>query len=63
MAQLDAAMPSFSGPTEMHSFAGVLFDMDGTIVDSTAAIVKHWHKSVEFASCTVNLPASHMRIG
>jgi hypothetical protein len=25
-------------------FKGLLFDMDGTIIDSTDAIVKHWHK-------------------
>ncbi|PHH82679.1 hypothetical protein CDD83_3193 [Cordyceps sp. RAO-2017] len=25
------------------SFSGFLFDLDGTLVDSTAAIVKHWH--------------------
>ncbi|EON61475.1 hypothetical protein W97_00690 [Coniosporium apollinis CBS 100218] len=36
--------PSFSAPAEEHSFAGLLFDMDGTIIDSTDAIVKHWHK-------------------
>ncbi|KAL8771181.1 MAG: hypothetical protein Q9209_003352 [Squamulea sp. 1 TL-2023] len=35
---------TFSGPAEIHQFAGFLFDMDGTIVDSTAAITKHWHK-------------------
>ena len=34
----------FNGPAEIHTFAGLLFDMDGTIVDSTDAIVKHWHK-------------------
>lgn len=38
--------PAFTGPPEIHTFAGVLFDMDGTIVDSTDAIVKHWHKFV-----------------
>jgi glycerol 3-phosphatase-1 len=32
------------GPAEVHSFAGLLFDLDGTLVDSTAAIVKHWHR-------------------
>ena len=36
--------PLFNSAPEIHSFAGVLFDMDGTIVDSTDAIVKHWHK-------------------
>ncbi|MCJ1284782.1 hypothetical protein MMC26_004118 [Xylographa opegraphella] len=37
---------SFTGPAEVHSFAGLLFDMDGTLIDSTEAIVKHWHKSI-----------------
>ncbi len=37
---------TFTGPEETHVFAGVLCDMDGTIVDSTDAIIKHWHKSV-----------------
>ncbi|MCJ1359741.1 MAG: hypothetical protein MMC33_009743 [Icmadophila ericetorum] len=35
---------TFTGPAQIHSFAGLLFDLDGTIVDSTDAIVKHWHK-------------------
>jgi len=35
---------SFSAQTQVHSFDGLLFDFDGTIVDSTEAIVKHWHK-------------------
>ena len=38
--------PAFTGQPETHTFAGLLFDMDGTIVDSTDAIVKHWHKFV-----------------
>ncbi|KAI1815484.1 HAD-like protein [Poronia punctata] len=25
------------------TFDGLLFDMDGTIIDSTSAVVKHWH--------------------
>ena len=37
---------AFTGPEETVSFAGVLSDMDGTIIDSTDAIIKHWHKSV-----------------
>lgn len=37
---------AFTAPMESHSFAGILLDLDGTIVDSTEAIVKHWHKSV-----------------
>lgn len=35
--------PSFTGMSEVHTFAGILFDLDGTIVDSTDAIVKHWY--------------------
>ncbi|KAF4921653.1 Glycerol-1-phosphate phosphohydrolase 2 [Colletotrichum viniferum] len=26
------------------SFAAILFDMDGTIIDTTSAIVEHWHR-------------------
>ncbi|KAI4238699.1 MAG: hypothetical protein LQ349_000916 [Xanthoria aureola] len=35
---------TFTGPAETHTFDGILFDMDGTIVNSTDAITKHWHK-------------------
>ncbi|BDD54758.1 hypothetical protein MPDQ_005182 [Monascus purpureus] len=35
---------SFSALPQVFTFDGVLSDFDGTIVDSTAAIVKHWHK-------------------
>ena len=42
----DKKEASFTAPVETHSFAGILLDLDGTIVDSTDAIVKHWHKSV-----------------
>lgn len=38
--------PAFTGKPETHICGGILFDMDGTIVDSTDAIVKHWHKCV-----------------
>ena len=34
----------FTSPNETVECAGALFDMDGTIIDSTDAIVKHWHK-------------------
>lgn len=46
--------PFFTGRPETRDFAGILFDMDGTIVDSTDAIVKHWHKCALFghAFCT-----------
>lgn len=36
------------GHNNVHcqSFAGFLFDMDGTIVDTTKAITKHWNAYV-----------------
>jgi glycerol 3-phosphatase-1 len=33
----------FTAPPETVSFDGLLFDMDGTISDSTAALEKFWH--------------------
>ncbi|KAK8196701.1 DL-glycerol-3-phosphatase [Zalaria obscura] len=35
---------NFTAPAEVHSFSALLFDMDGTIIDSTNAIIKHWHQ-------------------
>ncbi|KAK2775337.1 hypothetical protein FQN52_004021 [Onygenales sp. PD_12] len=35
---------TFSAPPQVLSFDGLLFDFDGTIVDSTPAIIKHWHR-------------------
>lgn len=37
---------SFSGPQETLEFDGFLFDMDGTIIDSTPAIEKYWEEYV-----------------
>jgi glycerol 3-phosphatase-1 len=34
---------SYSGAPVQEFFHGLLFDMDGTIIDSTPAVVKHWH--------------------
>ncbi|RYP28853.1 hypothetical protein DL767_007011 [Monosporascus sp. MG133] len=34
---------SYTAPPQTLKFSGLLFDMDGTIIDSTAAVVKHWH--------------------
>ncbi|KAG6031822.1 hypothetical protein E4U41_007437 [Claviceps citrina] len=34
-------------PPQQASFSGFLFDMDGTIIDSTPAIVKHWHTTAK----------------
>ncbi|KAL4809602.1 HAD-like domain-containing protein [Aspergillus unguis] len=39
-----ATTGSFSAPPQLLTFDGLLSDFDGTIVDSTDAIVKHWHK-------------------
>lgn len=40
---LPATEASDTGPTVQWTFDGFLFDMDGTIIDSTDAVVKHWH--------------------
>ncbi|KAF2198685.1 HAD-like protein [Delitschia confertaspora ATCC 74209] len=42
MAHVDET--SFSAAAEVHTFHGLLFDMDGTIIDSTDAVVKNWYK-------------------
>jgi glycerol 3-phosphatase-1 len=34
--------PDYSLPPQELTFDGFLFDMDGTIIDSTDAVVKHW---------------------
>ncbi|SPQ18858.1 2f572088-4021-4212-981e-fa3fe7639161 [Thermothielavioides terrestris] len=43
MGSTEPAEPAFSAPPEVVAFDGLLFDMDGTIIDSTDAVVKHWH--------------------
>lgn len=35
---------NFTSPPALHTFSALLFDMDGTIIDSTEAIIKHWHQ-------------------
>jgi hypothetical protein len=35
--------PTYTSPPQRAVFKGLLFDMDGTIIDSTAAVEKHWH--------------------
>ncbi|KAL2146677.1 hypothetical protein VTI28DRAFT_2827 [Corynascus sepedonium] len=42
MGSREIVAPAFAAPPETVTFDGLLFDMDGTIIDSTAAIVKHW---------------------
>lgn len=34
--------PEYIQPPQELTFDGFLFDMDGTIIDSTEAVVKHW---------------------
>ncbi|KAK3394763.1 HAD-like protein [Podospora didyma] len=38
----EPAALEFTAPPELVDFEGLLFDMDGTIIDSTDAVVKHW---------------------
>ena len=52
--------PAFTGLPEMYNSAALLFDMDGTIVDSTDAIVKHWHKYVLLGSTTCKTCMRHL---
>ena len=37
---------AFSERFATHTFNGFLFDLDGTIIDTTEAVTKHWNKSV-----------------
>jgi hypothetical protein len=41
---ISPASKIFSAPPQEVTFSGLLFDMDGTIIDSTDAVVKHWHR-------------------
>ena len=43
---ISPASKMFSAPPQEVTFSGLLFDMDGTIIDSTEAVVKHWHMFV-----------------
>lgn len=45
----DSKQPAFTAPIERQTFAGVLLDLDGTLVDSKDSIIKHWHKSFNLA--------------
>ncbi|KAH6619816.1 HAD-like protein [Chaetomium sp. MPI-SDFR-AT-0129] len=42
MGSTEPTAPSYSAPPETVTFDALLFDMDGTIIDSTNAVVKHW---------------------
>jgi hypothetical protein len=37
---------SFDSPAIIGVFSSILFDMDGTLIDSTDAIVQHWERYV-----------------
>jgi len=39
---MGSSIPDFSLPPQRVAFKGLLLDMDGTIIDSTDAVVKHW---------------------
>ncbi|KAH8599069.1 glycerol-3-phosphate phosphatase-like protein [Bisporella sp. PMI_857] len=39
---MGSSSPAFSLPPQKVTFKGLLFDMDGTIIDSTSAVEKHW---------------------
>ncbi|KAJ9213372.1 hypothetical protein DTO166G4_4998 [Paecilomyces variotii] len=60
---MSTAEANFSAPPEVLTFDGLLFDFDGTIIDSTDAIVKHWHKLGEEMGVDPNviLATSHGR--
>lgn len=42
MGSTEPEAATFAAPPESVTFDGLLFDMDGTIIDSTDAVVKHW---------------------
>ncbi|KAK0656348.1 HAD-like domain-containing protein [Cercophora newfieldiana] len=42
MGSTEQTTPEYSAPPQQVTFDGFLFDMDGTIIDSTAAVEKHW---------------------
>ncbi|ESZ93916.1 Dl-glycerol-3-phosphatase-like protein [Sclerotinia borealis F-4128] len=60
---MGSVLREFSASPQRVVFKGLLFDMDGTIIDSTDAIVKHWHKLGEEIGVDPNviLQTSHGR--
>lgn len=36
------SIPDYTQPPQQVSFDGFLWDMDGTIIDSTKAVEMHW---------------------
>jgi glycerol-1-phosphatase len=37
------SQPDYGLPPVQVTLDGFLFDMDGTIIESTSAVTKHWH--------------------
>ncbi|PVI02064.1 HAD-like protein [Periconia macrospinosa] len=44
MTVSESTEPAFAAPPKIVTCNGLLFDMDGTIIDSTEAVEKHWGK-------------------
>jgi len=53
---------AFSGRSESHTFAGFLFDLDGTIINTTDAVTRHWNKSVLALSLVGTSMSSHSTV-
>jgi hypothetical protein len=47
--------------TSIGTLSGILFDMDGTLIDSTNAIVKFWTRYSPFVTCYHPLFFSKLR--
>lgn len=52
-----ASAGSFTGYSENHAFNGFLLDVDGTVIDTTSAITKHWKKLASPLSSKASLQA------
>lgn len=44
MPDMSTTSAAFTAPPQTITVDGILFDLDGTLVDSGDAFVKHWHK-------------------
>ncbi|WP_097061133.1 hypothetical protein [Salinibacterium xinjiangense] len=53
--------PSADHPTFSRTFAGALFDLDGTLVDSTPSVNRSWPQLAEEYELTVDLLAQGPR--
>ncbi len=55
MGSINPQPADYSAPAETVTFDGLLFDMDGTIIDSTPAVVKHWERLDSLVTCLINI--------